>query len=235
MTMETLKELQNTEIHHRGVKTFIIKKIELSFFWNTANGRSTRFCMTVPITGLLKVWRWAHQNIPTHLWFQSLIIHCIVKFSPILHKYKVLYIPWVLATTKTALMYKMTDITTLTKRRGRGRRLGTACSVCVCVWRVRSIAHTRFWSRAEGRVSACVQLHLLNTTNTVTQLVTGLGCEWCYLVISRKLRRVERSSRRLICLWHWLQKKSSASSLRKLWKQSGRGAGALERGKYGGK
>lgn len=52
----------------------------------------------------------------------------------------------------------------------------------------------------------------------------------CYLVISRKLRRVERSSRRLICLWHWLQKKSSASSLRKLWKQSGRGAGALERG-----
>lgn len=52
----------------------------------------------------------------------------------------------------------------------------------------------------------------------------------CYLVISRKLRRVERSSRRLICLWHWLQKKSSASSLRKLWKQSGREAGALERG-----
>ena len=57
----------------------------------------------------------------------------------------------------------------------------------------------------------------------------------CYLVISRKLRRVERSSRRLICLWHWLQKKSSASSLRKLWKQSGRGAGALERGKKGGR
>lgn len=52
---------------------------------------------------------------------------------------------------------------------------------------------------------------------------------WQYLVISRKLRRVERSSRRLICLWHWLQKKSSASSLRKLWKQSGIGAGALER------
>lgn len=62
------------------------------------------------------------------------------------------------------------------------------------------------------------------------------ACNWgglwmtCYLVISRKLRRVERSSRRLICLWHWLQKKSSASSLRKLWKQSGSGAGALERG-----
>lgn len=105
----------------------------------------------------------------------------------------------------------------------------------MCVWGVQCIAHTCFWSRAGGRVSACVQLHLLNTTNTVTQLVTGLGCEWCYLVISRKLRRVERSSRRLICLWHWLQKKSSASSLRKLWKQSGRGAGALERGKYGGK
>lgn len=52
----------------------------------------------------------------------------------------------------------------------------------------------------------------------------------CYLVISRKLRRVERSSRRLICLWHWLQKKSSASSLRKLWKQPGGEVGALERG-----
>lgn len=57
----------------------------------------------------------------------------------------------------------------------------------------------------------------------------------CYLVISRKLRRVERSSRRLICLWHWLQKKSSASSLRKLWKRSGRGADALERGEQEGK
>lgn len=126
----------------------------------------------------------------------------------------------------------MSDIATLTKRRSRGRSLGTACSMCV--WRVQCIAHT-FLVQSRRRVSACVQLHLLNTTNTVTQLGTGLGCEWCYLVISRKLRRVERSSRRLICLWHWLQKKSSASSLRKLWKQSGRGAGALERGKYGGK
>lgn len=26
-----------------------------------------------------------------------------------------------------------------------------------------------------------------------------------YLFISRSLRRAERSSRRLICLWHWLQ------------------------------
>lgn len=70
-------------------------------------------------------------------------------------------------------------------------------------------------------------LYLFSTANTFTW--SGLWMT-CYLVISRKLRRVERSSRRLICLWHWLQKKSSASSLRKLWKQSGRGAGALERG-----
>lgn len=80
-------------------------------------------------------------------------------------------------------------------------------------------------------VRTCMILHLISTANTLTQLAIGSGL-WmmCYLVISRKLRRVERSSRRLICLWHWLQKKSSASSLRKLWKQSGRGAGALERG-----
>lgn len=78
-------------------------------------------------------------------------------------------------------------------------------------------------------MSTCMTRSLI-TANTFTRLRDGVGW-WMtrYLVISRKLRRVERSSRRLICLWHWLQKKSSASSLRKLWKQSGRGAGALER------
>lgn len=103
---------------------------------------------------------------------------------------------------------------------------------CVCESTICAI------SRHASPAHTCMILYLISTANTSTQpTIWGGGGVWmtCYLVISRKLRRVERSSRRLICLWHWLQKKSSASSLRKLWKQSGRGAGALERGDRGGK
>lgn len=106
--------------------------------------------------------------------------------------------------------------------------------VSVCESTICNITHTML----------SVVQHSMNTAHYENMHDTNQHCKhihtaysrsglWmtCYLVISRKLRRVERSSRRLICLWHWLQKKSSASSLRKLWKQSGRGAGALERGK----
>lgn len=113
--------------------------------------------------------------------------------------------------------------------------------MCVCESTICDITHHVVASPTQHAyiMRSCMILFLISTANTFTQRIIGGGGGegggglWmtCYLVISRKLRRVERSSRRLICLWHWLQKKSSASSLRKLWKQSGRGAGALERGK----
>lgn len=130
---------------------------------------------------------------------------------------------------KTALMYKWQLSPHSEKEGAEGKRWGAACSTCVKSTLLHTQHHVFGPVQNAHCLSACMQLHLLNTTNT--------ACNWtrlwmmCYLVISRKLRRVERSSRRLICLWHWLQKKSRASSLRKLWKQSGRGAGALERGK----
>lgn len=46
-----------------------------------------------------------------------------------------------------------------------------------------------------------------------------------YLFISSNCRRVDRSSRRLICLWQWVQKNSSASDWRKLWKLAGKELG----------
>lgn len=134
-------------------------------------------------------------------------------------------------------MYKMTNITTFTKRRRRGEKIRNSMRY-VCVKSTICCTHNTMLFLVQSRrhiecmhAVAPVKHHKhSHTACNQTRL-------WvvCYLVISRKLRRVERSSRRLICLWHWLQKKSSASSLRKLWKQSGRGAGALERGKYGGK
>lgn len=46
-----------------------------------------------------------------------------------------------------------------------------------------------------------------------------------YLFISSNCSRVDRSSRRLICLWQWVQKNSSASDWRKLWKLAGKKLG----------
>lgn len=56
----------------------------------------------------------------------------------------------------------------------------------------------------------------------------------CYLFISKSCSRVDRSSRRLICLWQWVQKNSSASDWRKLWKLAGKELGLRRNEETGG-
>lgn len=96
---------------------------------------------------------------------------------------------------------------------------GTHC-VCVYVW-------------LDGLVSQLPPDTQTHTHRWRTH-TAGSVCEIeCYLFISSKCRRVERSSRRLICLWQWVQKNSRDSDCRKFWKLEGKGS-ELSEGARGG-
>lgn len=80
-------------------------------------------------------------------------------------------------------------------------------TVCVCV---STTIHTNTAPHHNTPRHATAQRY--NNPRPAPYTHTPAGLRVCYLFISSRCRRVERSSSLLICLWQWLQKKSSASA-----------------------